>query len=151
MKKIAVLTSGGDSPGINAAIRAVLKTALYKGVVPFGIFDGYLGMIEGRGKALTYTDVDNIIQYGGTVLGSARCEAFRTEEGRREAIAFLNLGWWLIKLLPILKRALSKSILRLTQVYLALLKEMYITSEERSLKNWRFILHLSFFIFHSSF
>ena len=49
-------------------------------------------MIEGRGKALTYTDVDNIIQYGGTVLGSARCEAFRTEEGRREAIAFLNLG-----------------------------------------------------------
>ena len=90
MKKIAVLTSGGDSPGMNAAIRAVVKTALYKGVVPFGIFDGYLGMIEGRGKDLSYADVDNVIQYGGTVLGSARCEAFRTEEGRREAIAFLK-------------------------------------------------------------
>lgn len=90
MKKIGILTSGGDSPGMNAAIRAVVKTALYKGVVPFGIFDGYLGMIEGRGKELTYADVENCIQYGGTVLGSARCEAFRTEEGRRKAIAYLR-------------------------------------------------------------
>jgi 6-phosphofructokinase 1 len=90
MKKIGILTSGGDSPGMNAAIRAVVKTALYKGVVPFGIFDGYLGMIEGRGKELTYADVDNCIQYGGTILGSARCEAFRTEEGRRKAIPYLR-------------------------------------------------------------
>jgi 6-phosphofructokinase 1 len=90
MKKIGIITSGGDSPGMNAAIRAVVKTALYKGVVPFGIFDGYLGMIEGRGKELTYEDVDNCIQYGGTILGSARCEAFRTEEGRRKAIAYLR-------------------------------------------------------------
>jgi 6-phosphofructokinase 1 len=90
MKKIGILTSGGDSPGMNAAIRAVVKTALYNGVVPFGIFDGYLGMIEGRGKELTYADVDNCIQYGGTILGSARCEAFRTEEGRRKAIAYLR-------------------------------------------------------------
>jgi 6-phosphofructokinase 1 len=90
MKKIAVLTSGGDSPGMNAAIRAVVKTALYKGVVPFGIYDGFLGMIEGRGKELTYADVDNIIQYGGTVLGTARCEEFRTLEGRKKAIAFLE-------------------------------------------------------------
>ncbi len=90
MKKIAVLTSGGDSPGMNAAIRAVVKTALYKGVVPFGIYDGFMGMIEGRGKELTYADVDNIIQYGGTVLGTARCEEFRTLEGRKKAIAFLE-------------------------------------------------------------
>ncbi|MEN9400953.1 MAG: 6-phosphofructokinase [Bacteroidota bacterium] len=90
MKKIGILTSGGDSPGMNAAIRAVVKTALYKGVVPFGIFDGYLGMIEGRGKELTYADVDTIIQYGGTVLGSARCEEFRTEEGRQKAISYLH-------------------------------------------------------------
>ena len=90
MIKIAVLTSGGDSPGMNAAIRAVVKTALYKGVVPFGIYDGFLGMIEGRGKELTYADVDNIIQYGGTVLGTARCEEFRTLEGRKKAIAFLE-------------------------------------------------------------
>ena len=72
MKKIAVLTSGGDSPGMNAAIRAVVKTALYKGVVSLGIYDGFLGMIEGRDKEMTYADVDNIIQYGGTVLGSVR-------------------------------------------------------------------------------
>jgi 6-phosphofructokinase 1 len=90
MKKIGIITSGGDSPGMNAAIRAIVKTTIYKGVVPFGIFDGYLGMIEGRGEELTYEDVDNIIQYGGTVLGSARCEAFRTEEGRRKAIAYLR-------------------------------------------------------------
>jgi 6-phosphofructokinase 1 len=90
MKKIAVLTSGGDSPGMNAAIRAVVKTALYKGVVPFGIYDGFLGMIEGRGKELMNADVDNIIQYGGTVLGTARCEEFRTVEGRKKAIAFLE-------------------------------------------------------------
>jgi 6-phosphofructokinase 1 len=90
MKKIAVLTSGGDSPGMNAAIRAVVKTALYKGVVPFGIYDGFMGMIEGRGKEMNYADVDNIIQYGGTVLGTARCEEFRTLEGRKKAIAFLE-------------------------------------------------------------
>ena len=90
MKKIGIITSGGDSPGMNAAIRAVVKTALYKGVVPFGIFDGYLGMIEGRGKELTYADVDNCIQYGGTILGSARCEEFRTVEGRRKAIDYLR-------------------------------------------------------------
>jgi len=90
MKKIAALTSGGDSPGMNAAIRAVVKTALYKGVVSLGIYDGFLGMIEGRAKELTYNDVDNIIQYGGTVLGSARCEEFRTVEGRKKAINFLE-------------------------------------------------------------
>ena len=90
MKKIAVLTSGGDSPGMNAAIRAVVKTALYKGVVAFGIYDGFLGMIEGRGKEMSFSDVDNIIQYGGTVLGSARCDEFRTIEGRKKAIAFLH-------------------------------------------------------------
>lgn len=90
MKKIAVLTSGGDSPGMNAAIRAVVKTCIYKGVVPFGIYDGYLGMIEGRGKELTNGDVDSVIQLGGTILGSARCEEFRTTEGREKAIAYLR-------------------------------------------------------------
>lgn len=90
MKKIALLTSGGDSPGMNAAIRAVVKTCLHHHIVPFGIFDGYQGMIDGRGKELTYEDVDNIIQYGGTMLGSARCEEFKTFEGRKRAISFLN-------------------------------------------------------------
>src|SRR5574343_345624 len=68
MKKIAFLTSGGDAPGMNAAIRAIVKTCLHYKITPFGIFDGYQGMIEGRGKEMTYADVDNIIQYGGTIL-----------------------------------------------------------------------------------
>ncbi len=90
MKKIALITSGGDSPGMNACVRAIVKTSLYYNVTPFGIYDGFQGMIERRGEALKYTDVDNIIQRGGTVLGTARCEEFRTKEGRKKAIDFLN-------------------------------------------------------------
>jgi 6-phosphofructokinase 1 len=90
MKKMAIITSGGDAPGMNAAIRSLTKTAINKGVIPFGIFDGYLGMLEGRGKVLTHDDVNNIIHLGGTILGSARCEAFRTHEGRQKAILYLK-------------------------------------------------------------
>ena len=90
MKKIALLTSGGDSPGMNAAIRSIVKTCLNKKIVPFGIFDGYQGMIDGRGKNMKYSDVDNIIQYGGTILGSARCKEFLEIEGRQKAIKFLK-------------------------------------------------------------
>lgn len=90
MKKIAFITSGGDSPGMNAAIRSIVKTCLDKGIVPFGIYDGYQGMIDGRGKVMEYKDVDNIIQYGGTILGSARCKEFLLPEGRKKAITFLR-------------------------------------------------------------
>jgi 6-phosphofructokinase 1 len=90
MKKIALMTSGGDSPGMNAAIRAIVKTCLHEGVIPHGIYDGYKGMIEGNGKDMHYADVDNIIQYGGTILGSARCEEFKTVEGRAKAISYLK-------------------------------------------------------------
>jgi 6-phosphofructokinase 1 len=90
MKKIALMTSGGDSPGMNAAVRAIVKTCLNKGILPFGIYDGYKGMMEGRAKNMTFSDVDNIIQYGGTILGSARSQEFRTPEGRQKAIAFLR-------------------------------------------------------------
>jgi 6-phosphofructokinase 1 len=90
MKKIALLTSGGDAPGMNAAIRAIVKTCLHHKIIPFGIYDGYQGMIEGRGKVLKYRDVDNIIQVGGTILGSARSAAFREKEGRSKAISFLK-------------------------------------------------------------
>jgi 6-phosphofructokinase 1 len=90
MKKIALMTSGGDSPGMNAAIRAIVKTCLHYSIVPHGIYDGYKGMINGDGKDLCYADVDNIIQYGGTVLGSARCSEFKTVEGRSKAIAYLQ-------------------------------------------------------------
>lgn len=90
MKKIALITSGGDSPGMNACVRSVVKYCLHKNISVLGIFDGYQGMIEGRGKWLMYEDVDNIIQRGGTVLGSARSEEFKTKEGRAKAIAYLQ-------------------------------------------------------------
>lgn len=90
MKKIALMTSGGDAPGMNAAIRSIVKTCLHYSIVPHGIFDGYKGMIEGNGKDMCYSDVDNIIQYGGTILGSARCSEFKTVEGRSKAINYLN-------------------------------------------------------------
>lgn len=90
MKHVAVLTSGGDAPGMNACVRAVVKTALAKGMVPFGVEDGYQGMIENRIRPLCYADVDNIIQRGGTILGTARSAAFKTESGRVSAIASLR-------------------------------------------------------------
>jgi 6-phosphofructokinase 1 len=90
MKRIALITSGGDAPGMNACIRAIVKTALHYDIVPVGIQDGYQGMIDNRGGEMTYSDVDNIIYRGGTVLGTARCEEFRTEEGRRKAITYLK-------------------------------------------------------------
>ncbi len=90
MKRIAVLTSGGDAPGMNACVRAVVKMCLSKGIIPFGIMDGYQGMIEGRIIELGYSDVDNIIQRGGTILGTARSKDFMTKEGRVEAIGYLK-------------------------------------------------------------
>jgi len=90
MKKIALITSGGDAPGMNACIRAVVKTCLNYKIECLGIFDGFQGMIEGRAKKLGYHDVDNIIQTGGTILGSARSSEFRTPEGRKKAIQFLK-------------------------------------------------------------
>ncbi|MGC6432951.1 MAG: 6-phosphofructokinase [Crocinitomicaceae bacterium] len=90
MKKIALITSGGDAPGMNACVRAIVKTAINYDIIPFGIFDGYQGMIEKRGMELTYQDVDNIIYQGGTILGTARSEEFTTIKGRKKAIAYLK-------------------------------------------------------------
>jgi len=90
MKKIAVLTSGGDAPGMNAAIRAVTRTGIQKGWKVFGVRNGYQGLIEGKMTEMDSRDVAGIIQRGGTFLGSARCEEFKTEAGRREAIRSLN-------------------------------------------------------------
>lgn len=89
MKKIAFLTSGGDSPGMNACVRAIVKTCLYHGIVPLGIRDGFKGMMEGDFWEMGYNDVDNIIQTGGTILGTARSEAFREKDQRRIAIGHL--------------------------------------------------------------
>ena len=85
IKKIAVLTSGGDSPGMNAAIRSVVRTCAYKKLECVAIYRGYQGMIEGDFKIMNARSVNNIINKGGTVLKSARCDEFRTPEGRKKA------------------------------------------------------------------
>ena len=90
MKNLAVLTSGGDAPGMNAAIRAVVRTGHSRGVNTWGIYQGYSGLIEGNFKRLGTRDVSSIIQRGGTVLGSARCPEFQTEEGIELALRRLR-------------------------------------------------------------
>ncbi|MFW5981993.1 MAG: 6-phosphofructokinase [Halanaerobiaceae bacterium] len=85
MNKIAVLTSGGDAPGMNAAIRSVVRTAIYNGLEAFGVSRGYAGLIEGDFIEMEANSVSDIMQKGGTVLLSARCEEFRTSEGRIKA------------------------------------------------------------------
>ncbi|MDX5326319.1 MAG: 6-phosphofructokinase [Bacteroidota bacterium] len=88
-QNIGVLTSGGDSPGMNAAIRSVVRSCAYHEVRCTGIYEGFQGMIDGNMKEFTARDVKNILGRGGTILRSARCEAFRTKEGRD--LAFQNL------------------------------------------------------------
>ena len=86
IKRIGVLTSGGDAPGMNAAVRAVCRTALTRGVEVMGIYRGYSGLIEGDIKPLGVRDVSNVINKGGTILYSDRCPKFKTKEGRAPAI-----------------------------------------------------------------
>jgi 6-phosphofructokinase 1 len=88
---IGVLTSGGDAPGMNAALRAVVRTALNRGVAVYAIYEGYQGMVDGgdRIRKMSWDDVSGILQRGGTVIGTARCAAFRTREGRLTAARHL--------------------------------------------------------------
>lgn len=90
MNRIGVLTSGGDAPGMNAAIRSVVRTAIYKEREVYGIRRGYAGLIENDMFRMATTDVSNIIQRGGTVLKTARSEAFKTKNGREKAFRSLN-------------------------------------------------------------
>ncbi len=90
MKRFGVLTSGGDAPGMNAAIRAVVRTGIDKGFEVVGVQHGYAGLIAGDFRDMGPRDVSEIMQRGGTVLGSARCPEFRTEEGRAKAL--MRLG-----------------------------------------------------------
>lgn len=90
MKKIAVLTSGGDAPGMNAAIRAVVRTGVARGWQVFGVKGGYEGLINGIFIPMGTRDVGGILQRGGTILGSARCDDFKTEKGQLHAIRSLN-------------------------------------------------------------
>jgi 6-phosphofructokinase 1 len=85
MKKIAVFTSGGDSPGMNANIRAVVRTCLNMGIEPYGINYGYEGMIDGDIVPMDSRSVSNILQLGGTILRTARSQRFMTVEGRAQA------------------------------------------------------------------
>lgn len=85
IKKIGVFTSGGDSPGMNAAIRSVVRTCAYMKIDCMGIYRGYQGMIEGDFKPMDARSVNNIINKGGTILKSARSMEFQTKEGRKKA------------------------------------------------------------------
>jgi 6-phosphofructokinase 1 len=90
MKKIAVLTSGGDAPGMNAAVRAVVRKAIYEGLEVAGVYNGYQGLIEGKIERLELGSVGDIIQRGGTMLRSARSAEFRTPEGQKKAMQQLK-------------------------------------------------------------
>ncbi len=90
MKSIAVLTSGGDAPGMNAAIRAVVRTGTERGWRVYGVRQGYAGLMSGSFTELGRREVAGMIQRGGTMLGSARSSEFRTEEGREKAIRALH-------------------------------------------------------------
>ena len=90
IKKIGVLTSGGDAPGMNAAIRAVVRSCAFRQIMCVGIYRGYEGLIEGDFKELNARSVKNMIHRGGTFLKSARSKSFRTKEGRQAAIENLQ-------------------------------------------------------------
>lgn len=90
IKRIGVLTSGGDSPGMNAAVRAITKIGINAGLEVFGIYNGYKGMVEGYIEPLTAESVSEILTRGGTVLGSARLPEFKDEEVRKKAIKQLQ-------------------------------------------------------------
>ena len=90
MKRIALLTSGGDAPGMNAAIRAVVRSGIYFGMEVFGIERGYAGLIEDNVIPMEMRSVSNIVQFGGTKLRTARCLEMLTEEGQKQAAATLE-------------------------------------------------------------
>ncbi len=90
IKRIGVMTSGGDAPGMNAAIRSVVRTCAFHKIDCIGIYRGYEGLIEGDFKLLSARSVNNIINRGGTILKSARCDEFRTKEGRKKAFSNLE-------------------------------------------------------------
>ncbi|UMZ72807.1 6-phosphofructokinase [Natranaerofaba carboxydovora] len=90
MEKIGVLTSGGDAPGMNAAIRAAVRRCIYLNKKAVGIYYGFKGLIENNFKELKIGDVGDVLQRGGTVLSTARCDKFKSEEGQKTALYNLN-------------------------------------------------------------
>src|SRR5690606_11616032 len=89
IKRIGVLTSGGDAPGMNAAVRAVVRTALSRELETYAIYEGYQGMVDGgaRIRPIGWNDVGGILHQGGTIIGTARCQEFLEREGRLKAAA----------------------------------------------------------------
>jgi len=92
MRKIGVVTAGGDAPGMNAAIRSVVRTAIFNGLKVVGIERGYAGLIEGKIRPLNARSVSGIINRGGTVLKTARCEKIKTDEGIKKAADNLKVN-----------------------------------------------------------
>lgn len=90
MKRIAVLTSGGDAPGMNAAIRAVVRRGIYRGLEVFGVKNGFLGLMDGNFIPMNLGSVGDILHRGGTILQSARSERFKTAEGQQKALSKLR-------------------------------------------------------------
>jgi 6-phosphofructokinase 1 len=90
MKRIGVLTSGGDNPGLNPCIRAVVRAGLHVGLEVMGIYRGYAGLVDGEIKDMDARSVGGIIGHGGTILGTARCPEFYEAKGRKEALRSLN-------------------------------------------------------------
>ncbi len=86
MKRIGILTSGGDAPGMNAAIRSVVRSSIFHELEIYGIYYGYQGLIDGQIKPLHIGSVGDIIQRGGTMLYSSRSEEFKTEKGRQKPL-----------------------------------------------------------------
>lgn len=98
IKTIGVLTSGGDAPGMNAAVRAVVRTGLHKGFRMIGIQRGYNGLLNGECFEMNLRSVSNIISAGGTILYTARCLEFKTKEGQDKgaasAVSWALTRWW---------------------------------------------------------
>src|SRR3954463_5507747 len=90
IRTIAVLCSGGDAPGMNAALRAVVRAGIYHGLEVYGVHKGYSGLLEGNLELMTLRSVANIIQRGGTIIKTDRCKAFFQKEVRAEAVNILR-------------------------------------------------------------
>ncbi len=90
IKRIGILTSGGDSPGMNAAIRSAVRIALKKNIEPYGIYRGFAGLLDDNMKLFTSRDVSDIMQRGGTILETARCEEFKIERGQEAAVEVIK-------------------------------------------------------------
>ena len=148
IKTIGVLTSGGDAPGMNAAIRAVVRKAIANGVNVKGIKKGYQGLLNEEIIDMQKKDVSDTIQRGGTILGTARCTEFRTPEGqqkgaeicRNTVLTELSL---LVEMVPLmvqadfLSRASTRSVFRERSILILLVRNIRLDSIQRSTQRWR--------------